>query len=72
MFPGINIDQLNEQFLNYQLCSEAEIPKEVKANINLSEEDPYCVDVLWGFLCGVKNLVQVRSSLTCFSRLLKS
>ena len=54
IFPGINIDQLNEQFLNYQLCSEAEIPKEVKANINLSEEDPYRVDVLWGFLRGVK------------------
>ena len=46
MFPGINLDQLHEQFLNFQLLSEAEIAKEARANINLSEEHPYHVDVL--------------------------
>ena len=54
IFPGVHLDQLQEQFLNYQLLSEADIPKEAKANIDLSEEHPYRVDVLWGFLRGVK------------------
>ena len=48
----MNLDQLQEQFLNYQLLSsEAEIPREAKAHINDSEEHP---DLLWGFLRGVK------------------
>ena len=51
IFPGVHLDQLQEQFLNYQLLSEADIPKEAKANI---EEHPYRVDILWGFLRGVK------------------
>jgi len=56
MFSGVSIDQLNVQFLNYQLFSEADISKEVKeqANLKLSEEDPYRIDVLWGFLHSVK------------------
>ena len=54
IFPGVHLDQLQEQFLNYQLLSEADIPKEAKANIDLSEEHLYGVDVLWGFLRGVK------------------
>ena len=53
IFPGMNLDQLQEQFLNYQLLSEAEIPREAKANVDDSEELPYCVDLLWGFLRGV-------------------
>jgi len=49
-FPGMNLDQLQEKFLNYQLLSEAEIPKEAKANISdVSEEHPYRIDILWGF-----------------------
>jgi len=53
-FPRINLDQLQEQFLNYQLLSEAEIPKEAKANIDVSEEHPYHIDILWGILRGAK------------------
>jgi len=48
IFPGMNLNQLLEQFLNYQLFSEAVIPKEAKANIDVSEEHPYRVDVLRG------------------------
>ena len=48
IFSGMNIDQLNEQFLNYQLISEADIPKEVKEQANLDEDDPYHIDILWG------------------------
>lgn len=36
------------------MLSEAKIPKEAKENIDFSEEHPYHVDVLWGFLHGVK------------------
>ena len=44
MFTGMNIDQLNKQFLNYQLISEADIPKEVKEQANLAEDDPYHIN----------------------------
>ena len=54
LFPDMNVDKLNEQFLNYQLFPEDEIPKEVKESLGLEDEDPYRVDVLWGFLKGVK------------------
>ena len=54
IFSGIKIDELNEQFLNYQLLPDNAIPKEVKECVNLSEEDPHRIDVLWGFLRGVK------------------
>jgi len=39
MFSGMNIDQLNKQFLNYQLFSEVDISKEVKEQANFGEED---------------------------------
>ena len=54
IFSGMNIDELNEQFLDYQLLPDDAIPKEVKECVNLSEEDPHRIDVLWGFLQGVK------------------
>ena len=55
IFPEMNMDQLNEQFLNYQLLSAEDIPKSVKDSAGLNESDPHQVDVLWGFLRGVKN-----------------
>ena len=54
----MNIDQLNEQFLNYQLISEADIPKEVKEQANFAEHDSYRIDVLGGFTW-YKNQVQI-------------
>ena len=58
MFSGMNIDQLNEQFLNYQLISEADIPKEVKEQANFAGHDSYRIDVLGGFTW-YKNQVQI-------------
>ena len=54
IFPEMNLDQLNEQFLNYQLLATEDIPVTVKESVGLKEEDPYQVDVLWGYLRGVK------------------
>ena len=41
----MNIDQLNEKLLNYQLIYVVGIPKEVKEQANLAEDDPYCTDL---------------------------
>ncbi|XP_065893400.1 uncharacterized protein [Dysidea avara] len=54
IFGSINMDKLNEQFLNYQLLSDEQIPKEVKEGIGLEDDDPHRIDVLWGFLRGMK------------------
>ena len=54
IFPEINMDQLNEQFLNYQLLSAEDIPTSVKDSVGLSANDPHHIDVLWGYLRGVK------------------
>ena len=48
------MDQLNEQFLNYQLLSADDIPSEVKETAGLDEDDRHGVDVLWGYLRGMK------------------
>ena len=48
------MDELNEQFLNYQLLSDEQISKEVKEGIGLEDDDPHRIDVLWGFLRGMK------------------
>jgi len=50
----INMDHLSEEFLNYQTVSLDAIPKSVKKSVNLKEEDPHHVDVLWGHLRGLK------------------
>ena len=71
ILSGINMDQLNEQFLNYQLLAEADIPKEVKERTGLSEEDYYRIDVLWGFYVVSKNQVQIYLNSTNFSELLR-
>ena len=54
IFPDMNIDHLNEQFVNYQLLAAEDIPSVVKESVGLEEKDPYPVDVLWGYLRGVK------------------
>ena len=51
-FPIIN--RLNEEFINYQLLSLSNIPLTIKESANFSEEDPHRVDMLWGYLRGVK------------------
>lgn len=57
-YPGIflemDMDQLSEEFLNYQLLPSATIPKSVKESANLEDKDPHRVDVLWGYLKGMK------------------
>ena len=54
IFASIDIDRLNEEFINYQLLSPSDIPSTIKESANLSEEDPHRVDILWGYLRGVK------------------
>ena len=54
LFPHMDINRLNEQFLNYQLLSADEIPLSVKETAGLSEENPHCVGSLWGYLRNVR------------------
>ncbi|CAB4036850.1 PREDICTED: uncharacterized protein LOC107326933 [Paramuricea clavata] len=55
IFPDMDLESLNEQFLNYQLLLEEDIPAEVKEVAKCAEDDPhYRVDILWGYLKGVK------------------
>ena len=54
IFPEMNMDRLNEQFLNYELLSAEDIPTTVKENAGLSANDSHQVDILWGYLRGVK------------------
>ena len=49
VFESINMDELNEQFLNYPMLSDDQIPKKVKEGIGLEYDDPYRIDVLWAF-----------------------
>ena len=39
--------------MNYMILAE-KIPKAVKENVNLTSKDPYCIDVLWGYLRSLK------------------
>ena len=50
----VSIDLLNEQFFNYQLIEDKDIPVFVKECAGLAEEDPHRVDILWGYLKKVK------------------
>lgn len=55
VFSDIDLQRLNEQFLNYQLLLKEDIPTEVKKLAKDVEDDPYYhVDILWGYLKGVK------------------
>ena len=51
---NINIDKLNEEFIDYQLLSSNDIPSSIKKSANLCEEDPHRIDILWGYVRGVK------------------
>lgn len=53
----MDLDKLHEQFIYYQTISEHDIPESIKASccIGDSEEEKICqMDVLWGYLKGVK------------------
>lgn len=52
----MDMDKLNEQFLYYQTMRE-DLPEDIKTlcGFDNSEEDKICqMDVLWGYLRGVK------------------
>lgn len=40
--------------MNYQLLGSEDIPKSVKESAGLTVDDPYRVDVLWGYLRDLK------------------
>ena len=50
----MDMDRLSEEFFNYQMLSSDSVPKSVKESVNLKDEDPHCVDKLWGHLRGLK------------------
>ena len=54
LFEDANIDKLNEEFIDYQMLSSNDIPTSIKESASLSEEDPHRIDILWGYLRGVK------------------
>ena len=54
LFPGLNMDRLNEQYLTYQLLVDEDIPKSVRESAGVDAEHPYRVDVLWAYLKDVK------------------
>ena len=54
IFTDVKIDRLEEQFVNYQLLADSDIPIEVKQKAGLEESDNYCIDDLWGYLKGIK------------------
>ena len=54
LLGSVNLDKLNEEFINYQMLSSSDIPTTIKQSSNLREEDPHRVDVLWGYLRGIK------------------
>lgn len=51
IFSGMDKERLNEQFLSYQLLRDEDIPEAVK---EITSDDLYRVDALWGFLRDVK------------------
>ena len=55
IFPDMDLERLSEQFLNYKMLMEEDIPAEVKELAKSEEDYPhYQVDILWGYLKGVK------------------
>ena len=45
LFPGINVDRLTEQLLNYQMLISEDIPITVKESAGLKPEDAHHIDV---------------------------
>ena len=54
LFPQMDLDRLTEQFLSYQMLVSEDIPTTVKESVSLKPEDPHPLDVLWGYLRGLK------------------
>ena len=57
ILKNMDLDKLQEQFIYYQTMSEDDIPESIKASccIGDTDEDKICqMDVLWGYLKGVK------------------
>ena len=52
IFQSVDMDKLNEQFLNYQLLMPGDIPAFIREKAE--ENDHYRIDDLWGYLKGVK------------------
>ena len=51
ILEGIDMDKLNEQFIEYQTFGEGDIPDHIKTicNIDDDEDERMCrMDVLWG------------------------
>ena len=46
----INLDKLNEQFIEYQLFYDDDIPDDVKDMCQFGSDLPKHVDILWGYL----------------------
>lgn len=60
-FPDVlqdmDMDKLNDQFIYYQALSVHDIPESIKTSCSLSDDDEEknChMDILWGYLKGVK------------------
>ena len=52
-FDGINMDHLNEQFLNYQLLLKEDVPSELETT-NSGGDTFYHVDKVWGYLKSIQ------------------
>ena len=47
LFRGIDMDNLIEQFMAYQVLPDDAIPCSVKTDVGLNPKDPHRVDALW-------------------------
>ena len=47
---------LQEEFVDYQLLSDTDIPTEIwdTARVGEGDSEYYCMDIIWGYLCNVK------------------
>ena len=54
IFPTMDMERLNKKFLNFQLLPAKDIPSSVKKSANLTDEDPHCTEILWGYLRNAK------------------
>lgn len=50
----MDVDPLTEQLLNYQLLLSEEIPTTAKNSAGLELEDAHRLDILWGYLRGLR------------------
>lgn len=50
----LDVDKLSEQFIEYQLLSDEDLPDDVRALCLFGSDLPKRIDILWGYLKGVK------------------